>query len=55
MMTTDSNPEQKEGAAPRDDVAWLRSIVEGTASSVGDDFLRQLGFHSMKLPHQAQE
>jgi formate hydrogenlyase transcriptional activator len=42
MMTTDSNPEQKEGAAPRDDVAWLRSIVEGTASSVGDDFLRNL-------------
>jgi formate hydrogenlyase transcriptional activator len=41
-MTTDSNSELKEGAAQRDDVAWLRSIVEGTAGSVGDDFLRNL-------------
>ncbi len=41
-MSTDSNPDLKDGAAQRDDVAWLRSIVEGTASSVGDDFLRNL-------------
>jgi PAS domain S-box-containing protein len=41
-MTSDSTPEPKEGAAQRDEVAWLRSIVEGTAGSVGDDFLRNL-------------
>src|SRR5262245_54332005 len=41
MMTTDS-PDQKEGVAQPEDMAWLRTIVEGTASSVGDDFLRNL-------------
>jgi formate hydrogenlyase transcriptional activator len=41
-MATDSNPDLRDGAAPQDDVTWLRSIVEGTASSVGDDFLRNL-------------
>ncbi len=28
-----------------DEVAWLRAVVEGTASSVGDDFLRNLVRH----------
>ena len=41
-MAIGSNPDLKEGAAQRDEVAWLRSIVEGTASSVGEDFLRNL-------------
>jgi len=45
MMTTDSNPDLQEGAGRRDEVAWLRSVVEGTAGSVGDDFLRNLVRH----------
>jgi len=45
IMTTNSNPGVQEGAAPRDEVAWLRSVVEGTAGSVGDDFLRNLVRH----------
>ena len=44
-MSTSSNPDLQEGAAQRDEVAWLRSVVEGTAGSVGDDFLRNLVRH----------
>jgi formate hydrogenlyase transcriptional activator len=42
------SPAQQESDAPRDEVAWLRSVVEGTASSVGEDFLRKL-VHQMAL------
>jgi PAS domain S-box-containing protein len=44
-MTTDSSPHSQEGAVETEEVAWLRAVVEGTAGSVGDDFLRNLVQH----------